>query len=151
MRLRKLKKSFPAFFIILILQTLAHLGFSQPDRWQQRVKYVMDINLDVVSNRFTGKQQLAYTNNSPDTLRKVFYHLFWNAFQPNSMMDNRSISWGANMINGKEDWDVRVQDRIKNLKPDEIGFQKIKSLKMNAVPQAFHTEETILVVNLSKP
>ena len=63
---------------------------AQPDRWQQRVKYAMDINMDVTTNRFTGKQKLEYTNNSPDTLKKVFYHLYWNAFQPNSMMDARS-------------------------------------------------------------
>ena len=141
----------PAFYFLLMILGFSNKALSQAGYWQQHVKYTMDISLDVNSNRFTGKQLLDYTNNSPDTLRKVFYHLFWNAFQPNSMMDNRSISWGANMINGKEDWDVRVQDRIKNLKPDEIGFQKIKSLKMNAVLQAFHTEETILVVNLSKP
>ncbi|HMF73226.1 MAG TPA: redoxin family protein, partial [Flavitalea sp.] len=44
--------------------------YSQPDRWQQRVKYVMNVDVDVVTNRFTGKQQLEYTNNSPDTLKK---------------------------------------------------------------------------------
>jgi hypothetical protein len=54
----------------------------------------MDINMNVESNRFTGKQKLEYINNSPDTLREVFYHLYWNAFQPNSMMDNRSREAG---------------------------------------------------------
>src|SRR6516225_5114001 len=67
---------------------------AQPDRWQQRVKYTMDVKMDVKSNRFTGDQTLAYTNNSPDTLSKVFYHLYWNAFQPNSMMDTRSRELG---------------------------------------------------------
>ncbi len=67
---------------------------AQPDRWQQRVKYTMDVNMDVKTNRFTGNQTLAYTNNSPDTLYKVFYHLYWNAFQPGSMMDSRSRELG---------------------------------------------------------
>ncbi len=49
------------------------------------------------------------------------------------------------------DWDPRVQDRIQNLKPEEIGYQKIISLKMNGVPQPFKMEETILEVNLTKP
>ncbi|HMG68761.1 MAG TPA: hypothetical protein VK588_13775, partial [Chitinophagaceae bacterium] len=69
-------------------------GVAQSGYWQQRVKYVMDIDLNAVNNRFTGKQHLDYTNHSPDTLNKVFYHLYWNAFQPNSMMDNRSRALG---------------------------------------------------------
>lgn len=124
---------------------------AQPDRWQQRVKYTMDINMDVNTNRFTGKQKLEYTNNSPDTLKKVFYHLYWNAFQPNSMMDARSQELGKTLVNGRPDWDGRVRDRIANLKPDEIGYQKILSLKMNGVVQNFTMQETILEVTLSKP
>ena len=67
----------------LLMPVLFHSILSaQTDRWQQRVKYTMEINVDVNTNRFTGKQRLEYTNNSPDTLSKVFYHLYWNAFQP---------------------------------------------------------------------
>ena len=65
-------------------------AFSQPDRWQQRVKYTMNIDMNVQTNQFKGKQSLEYSNNSPDTLTRVFYHLYFNAFQPNSMMDTRS-------------------------------------------------------------
>ncbi|HLA57682.1 MAG TPA: hypothetical protein VK622_02920, partial [Puia sp.] len=114
---------------------LSFAAQAQPDRWQQRVKYSMDINVDVSTNRFTGKQKLEYTNNSPDTLKKVFYHLYWNAFQPNSMMDVRSQELGKIRINGRPDWDPRVTDRISKLKDDEIGYQKILSLKMNGVVQ----------------
>ena len=139
------------FATLLFFDTIA-----QPDRWQQHVKYSMDINMDVVANRFTGKQRLEYTNNSPDTLRKVFYHLYWNAFQPNSMMDKRSRELGKVTIGhgSREqlDWDQRVRDRIVNLKADEIGYQKVLSLKMNGIAQIFQTDETILEVKkLSKP
>ncbi len=116
-----------------------------------RVKYTMDINMDVNTNRFTGKQKLEYTNNSPDTLYKLFYHLYWNAFQPNSMMDMRSRELGKIKVNGRPDWDGRVRDRISKLKPDEIGYQKVISLKMNGVNQTYKVHETILEVNLSKP
>jgi len=138
-------------FLLLVLQNFIHIGFAQSDYWQQHVKYVMDIDMNVSTNRFLGKQELAYTNNSPDTLRKVYYHLFWNAFQPNSMMDNRSLSWGQHYISDKPDWDPRVGDRIGFLKPDEIGYQNIISLKMNGVAQPFQVEETILEVNLTRP
>lgn len=129
---------------------------AQPDRWQQKVKYQMDINMNVENNRFTGKQKLEYWNNSPDTLHKVFYHLYFNAFQPNSMMDARSRALGNIVFKGRgeepvRDWDARVRDRIQNLKPDEIGYQKVLSLKMNGADQEFTVYETILEVKLSKP
>ena len=102
--------------------------FSQPGRWQQKVKYVMDIDMNVETNRFTGTQKLEYWNNSPDTLTKVFYHLYFNAFQPGSMMDTRSRRQGAIQIGRGADWDPRIKDRILHLKPDEIGYQKIRYL-----------------------
>jgi hypothetical protein len=131
--------------------------FAQPDRWQQRVKYTMNIDMDVQANQYKGKQQLEYWNNSPDTLIKVFYHLYWNAFQPNSMMDVRSRRQGSIVLgknrsgNDMVDWDARVRDRIANLKPDEIGYQKIASLKMNGRAQKFEYHETILEVELDRP
>ncbi len=132
-------------------------SFAQSCYWQQRVKYVMDVNMNVQTNQFTGKQKLEYTNNSPDTLTKVFYHLYWNAFQPGSMMDNRSLRQGSMVLrtdrngNNVVDWDQRVRDRIHNLKPEEYGYQKILSLKMNGRPQNFKVNETILEVKLDKP
>src|ERR1700742_3777823 len=123
----------------LLLLSLLFISYNtllaQPDRWQQRVKYTMNINMDVVTNKFTGKQRLEYSNNSPDKLDKVFYHLYWNAFQPNSSMDVHSREQGKIMIGKRQDWDPRVRDRILNLKDDEIGYQKIISLKMNGVSQ----------------
>lgn len=124
---------------------------AQPDRWQQAVKYKMTVDVNVQTNRFTGKQKLEYSNNSPYSLDKVFYHLYWNAFQPNSSMDLRSRELGKILINGRPDWDGRVKDRIEKLTPEEIGYQKIISLKMNGVPQPFKYHETILEVMLTKP
>ncbi|MFZ9719228.1 MAG: M1 family metallopeptidase, partial [Chitinophagaceae bacterium] len=143
--------SFVAVFL-LAMQTWAQ---TQPQPasgpWQQKVKYTMDIRMDVQTNRFTGKQRLEYTNQSPDTLTRLFYHLYWNAFQPNSMMDVRSRELGKKIVNNRPDWDARVKDRIEQLKPDEIGYQKVLSLKMNGVAQQYKMHETILEVVLSKP
>ncbi len=136
------------YFLVLLV---AQSALAQPDRWQQKVKYTMDVSVNVQTNRFTGTQKLEYTNNSPDTLRRVFYHLYWNAFQPGSMMDNRSRELGKILVRNNLDWDPRIADRIEQLKPDEIGYQRVRSLKMNGVAQSFQEEETILVIKLSKP
>jgi len=138
--------------LLLCIGSLCFVSaFSQADRWQQRVKYTMNINMNVQTNQFTGKQSLEYSNNSPDTLTRVFYHLYFNAFQPNSMMDTRSRILGQTFFGNRQDWDPRVKDRILNLKPDEIGYHKIISLKMNGRPQQFVMQETILEVKLDKP
>ncbi len=138
-----------SFLVILLAMSL--LSVAQPDRWQQRVKYAMDIDMNVETNRFTGKQKLEYWNNSPDTLTRVFYHLYFNAFQPGSMMDTRSRRQGTIQIGRGADWDGRVKDRILNLKPNEIGYQHILSLKMNGRAQKFEVLETILEVKLDRP
>ncbi|HEU4860130.1 MAG TPA: hypothetical protein VFT15_09855, partial [Chitinophagaceae bacterium] len=45
-------------------------AFSQADRWHQRVKYTMNIDMNVQTNQFRGSQKLEYSNNSPDTLTR---------------------------------------------------------------------------------
>ncbi len=139
------------FFLLFAICNLQFFTYAQPDRWQQRVKYNMNIDVNVNTNTFTGKQKLEYSNNSPVVLNKVYYHLYFNAFQPNSNMDLRSQELGKVLVNGRADWDGRVKDRIAKLKDDEIGYQKIISLKMNGVAQPFKYHETILEVNLTKP
>jgi hypothetical protein len=123
---------------------------AQPDRWQQRVKYNMNVDVNVQTNIISGIQKLEYTNNSPDKLSKVYFHLYWNAFQPGSEMDVRSRELGKILINGRPDWDTRVRDRISKLTPPEIGYQKIISLKINGVKQPMIVHGTILEVDLTK-
>ncbi|MBL4604281.1 MAG: M1 family metallopeptidase, partial [Flavobacteriaceae bacterium] len=103
----------------------------------------MDIDMDVKTFQYKGKQKLVYTNNSPDELTNVYYHLYFNAFQPNSQMDVRSRNI--------KDPDGRVKDRISKLTSEEIGYIKVKSLKQNGSKVKFETVGTILEVTLNKP
>lgn len=131
------------FFLLCLVLLVPELAFSQTNPWQQEVKYEMDVNMDVQTNIYQGTQKLYYINNSPDTLYRAFYHLYYNAFQPNSMMDVRSRTVA--------DPDRRVGDRIQNLAPNEIGYLKVKSLNMDGNATDFHHEETILEVDLPRP
>ncbi|WP_372754151.1 M1 family metallopeptidase [Mariniflexile sp.] len=111
--------------------------------WQQHVDYKMAIDMDVKTYQYKGKQTLVYTNNSPDILNTVFYHLYFNAFQPGSEMDVRSRTIA--------DPDSRVGDRISKLQPNEIGYIKVNSLKQNGVTLKHQTVGTILEVALAQP
>lgn len=128
-------------FLLILAFWLPTTLLASPD-WQQRVDYRMEIDLDVKKNTFTGSQSLVYTNNSPDELNQVFYHLYFNAFQPGSMMDVRSQSL--------PDPDPRVKARISKLKKKEVGRMDVKSLKHNGKPVSFEQIGTILQVKLSE-
>lgn len=137
--INRMVKPFFGLFLLLTSQLI----FAQTGRFQQAVDYKMDVKMDVQKNQYTGTQVLKYTNNSPDTLERVFYHLYYNAFQPGSMMDVRSRTIA--------DPDRRVSDRISKLQPDEIGYIHVSNLKMNGKKVEFKEVETILEVKLPEP
>lgn len=111
--------------------------------WQQHVDYTMSIDMNVDNYQYNGVQKLVYTNNSPDVLNKVYYHLYFNAFQPGSEMDVRSRSIA--------DPDPRVGDRISKLQSNEIGYINVSSLKQNGASVQYKTVGTILEVTLNSP
>ena len=137
--INRMVKPFFGLFLLLTSQLI----FAQTGRFQQAVDYKMDVEMDVQKNKYKGTQVLKYTNNSPDTLERVFYHLYYNAFQPGSMMDVRSRTIA--------DPDGRVADRISKLKPDEIGYIHVSNLRMNGKEVEFKEVETILEVKLTEP
>lgn len=126
-----------------------------PGYWQQKVDYKMDVSMDVKTYQYKGKQTLVYTNNSPDTLYRVYYHLFNNAFQPNSCMDARIKSIkdpDGRMVTKVKVGDKEVKEsRIAALKPNEIGFLKISNLKQDGINLKNKVVSTILEVDLAKP
>jgi len=147
-----MKKSLLSFGCLFIIGAL----YAQADYWQQRIKYVMDVNLDVNTHKINGRQVITYTNNSPDTLDKIFIHLFWNAFQPNSMMDVNSRN-SENLVlgtgaDGREltDFDNRFKTRIIDLAPGEQGYCKVLKFTFNGKQQSLTVYGTILKVDLDR-
>ena len=132
--------------IYLLLLLINFTGLSAQNNfeyWQQHVDYTMDVTVDVSLNAYSGTQQLVYTNNSPDDLSVVFYHLYFNAFQPGSEMDVRSITIS--------DPDSRVGDRISRLEKEDYGFMNVLSLHQNNFPVDFNVAGTVLEVQLNAP
>ena len=134
------------------------IGFAQnnpnPGYWQQHVDYKMDVKMDVKKFQYTGKQEIVYTNNSNDTLHKVYYHLYNNAFQPGSEMDARLQAISdpdKRMVKTfkKEGKDVK-ESRISTLKPNEIGCLNIANFKQDGVSATTKVVGTILEVTLAK-
>ncbi len=123
--------------------------------WQQHVDYKMDVAMDVKTYQYKGKQELVYTNNSPDTLRKVYYHLYNNAFQPGSEMDARIQSIkdpDARMVRKVKIGDTEIKEsRIKTLKPNEIGYLHVSNFTQDGQIASAKEVGTVLEVTLAKP
>ena len=58
--------------IALVVLLFINAVHAQQGYWQQQADYVMEVDMDVDSYRYTGTQLLTYTNNSPDSLYRVF-------------------------------------------------------------------------------
>ncbi len=136
---------------ILCFQALAQ----HKNYWQQHADYTMEIDMDVEKYQFKGKQKLVYTNNSPETLKQVFYHLQFNAFQPGSDMDIRlqqiADPDSRMIINRGTREEFEYESRIAGLQADEIGYQKILSLKQDGKDLKYEIIGTIMKVVLNKP
>lgn len=132
--------------------TAALVSAQRAGYWQQKVDYKMDIDVDDETYQYQGKMTLAYTNNSNQALAKVYFHLYFNAFQPGSMMDHRL----TNIADPDPRMTVNVgakekpvyQSRIATLTPEQIGYQDIQSLTYNGQPASFKDDGTILEVTL---
>ena len=55
--------------------------------WQQDVHYNIKAEINEETDVITATQSLTYWNNSPDDLNFVYFHLYQNAFQPESYLD----------------------------------------------------------------
>lgn len=144
---------------ILFSFLLITTGFLQAQNstsyWQQHVDYAMEVDMNVESFKYTGTQELVYTNNSPDTLKRVFYHLYFNAFQPDSEMNARLESVpdpdGRMTTNKGTKENPEVISRISGLSPDQIGYLRVNSLTQNGKELQYEEVGTVLEVELSEP
>ena len=127
---------------LILLLAFSSITYAQT-YWQQAVDYKMKVDIDVNTFQYSGEQELLYTNNSPDTLKKVFYHLYFNAFQPGSEMVVR--------IKTAKDKNSRFKIDIDSLKLDEIGYLNISGLEQEGAALKYELSETILEVLLAQP
>ncbi len=144
---------------ILLSCLLLAVGFQSMAQsaadWQQRVDYTMEIDMNVENFQYDGDQTLVYTNNSPDELKEVFYHLQFNAFQPGSEMDLRLQNVPdphpdmADNLGTREE--PRFESRIAKLKPEEIGYLRVLSLKQDGQPVKHKVYGSVMKVDLNKP
>ncbi len=78
-------------------------GKPGPRYWQQRADYTIKATLDTTRRRIDGTVTIRYTNNSPDTLERVWLQLDQNLFRQGSVgsfLNAQESRFGAAGFNG---------------------------------------------------
>lgn len=137
----------------LVLSLIFNTAYSQrKGYWQQHVDYKIAVDVDEINYQYNGNMTLKYANNSGLDLSKVYFHLYFNAFQPGSMMDHRLqniVDPDQRMVlNEGTRTNPVFKSRISVLQPEEIGYQKINTLTFNGQPVEFNVEGTVMEVIL---
>jgi hypothetical protein len=92
-----------------------------PPDWQQGVHYTVEARLEEEDGTLRAAQTVRYRNASPDTLRSLYFHLYLNAFRPNSL-------WARN--EGRERLD------FQSLEEPDYGFERLRSVRLTDGPGA---------------
>lgn len=89
------------------------------DYWQQRVRYEIRARLDEPTGVLAGIERVRYWNQSPDTLREFYMHLYLNAFRPNSRWADRDS--------------IEGRFRFNHLKDPDFGFNHVSEVSFDGV------------------
>ncbi|MBN2862489.1 MAG: M1 family metallopeptidase [Bacteroidales bacterium] len=85
------KYVFRQYLIFCLVITWPFLKVSPQDYFQQQVNYKIHVTLDDRKHELTGFESVEYINNSPDTLRFLYFHLWPNAYSDNNTALARQI------------------------------------------------------------
>lgn len=137
------RKDFKYIVLLTLVALTQYTNVSAQTYWQQEVEYTMAINMDIDDYTYEGVQELVYTNHSPDSLKKVFYHLYFNAFRPGSEMAIRQ--------DNAADVNTRFDIDLDSIPAESQGRLEVFNLKQDGTPVDSESSETILEVTLNKP
>jgi hypothetical protein len=70
-------------WILSFIKTYAQ-NLNSSEYFQQQVNYKISVQLNDVHHSLKGFEEIEYINNSPDTLRYIYFHLWPNAYKNQS-------------------------------------------------------------------
>ena len=68
-------------YLLIIGCFLQLISTAQEGYWQQQVNFTIDVRLSDSSRSIDGFAKIEYINNSPDTLRFIWFHVWPNAYK----------------------------------------------------------------------
>src|SRR5450631_1452521 len=70
--------------LLLVLGIILPFKLFAQDYFQQRVNYDIRVTLNDIRHELIGFEKIEYTNNSPDTLNFLYFHLWPNGYSSNT-------------------------------------------------------------------
>ena len=84
--------------------------------WQNTSKYDLNVDFNPISRLLKGKVQVTYTNNSPDTLKEIWFKLYPNLYKEGTPRKSKlaasdlgdGVAIGKLAVNGKSITDFKI-------------------------------------------
>ena len=106
--------------------------------WQQQADYDIRCTLDIESKILSGTETLTYTNNSPDTLKRYFIHLYPNAYREKESKLYQDFFPGTWVF-------------LRGLREESRGWIEIDSMTVGGAPAEYRIDGTILSGTFTRP
>lgn len=133
----------------LILVSITAIGQNRP-YFQQRVNYTIEVSLNDTLHELSGKVSMTYINHSPDTLTKLFIHLWPNAYQNNNTAlvrqeldnNNTNLYFAKPSERGRMD---HLSFSIDKIPVDYRSFEKNGDIAEIALPNPLAPGDSMVV------
>ena len=134
-----MKRLFCLFFFAALVVVAYHDGNAlDADYFQQSVHYTIRAQLDTRQHMLTGSETILYQNNSPDTLRIFFLHLYPNAYESKDSPFMQDLRRGFNVT-------------LMNVPKKYRGYLNISKVTIDEVAVVPAVNYTIAEIKLPKP
>ncbi len=145
---------------IIIPVLLSTIVFCEKEYFQQDVAYDINVQLDDENHTLSAFEKITYTNNSPDTLQFIWFHLWPNAYKnDSSALAHQFLRLGSTRFKYTKEKDRGYIDSLDfsvdsvNAKwdyhPEWIDVAKV-TLPKPLLPKGTVTIETPFFVKLPK-
>jgi len=119
--------------------------------WQQDVDYTMKVSLIDSIRQLTGTSIIKYTNNSPDSLDRIYMHLYPNAFQNNSVKYREYLDSYGRKSRAKEIQES-LNSFISKIEIHNLSIslpqEGLSWIHKKSILESFNIEDTILEIKL---
>jgi hypothetical protein len=86
-------------FLIIVLISIQLTVAQKSNYWQQQVNYNIAVSLNDKEHSLDAVEKITYTNNSPDTLKFIWFHIW-----PNAYKNDRTAFSEQLLVNGRIDF-----------------------------------------------
>lgn len=135
----------------LVANCLLFTADCQLNYWQQQVNYTIDVSLNDKEHTLDGFEKIEYINNSPDTLRYIWFHLWPNAYKNDkTAFSDQALENGTTKFyfSNKEDrgyinrLDFKVNNQTASVEDHPQHIDIIKVILPSSLPPGEKVEIT---------